>query len=550
MAWIALSPYHRAGKVLQPMSLTTPASLILRFRDLKGDQAISLTSFPTVIGRSSSCDVYIQDDTISRNHARIYEKDGALWIEDLGSRNGVHVGNMKITSMPLREGMVLQLGSISVLVEGSTGSVFNIQIDHDLPSQGVLDSQVIDEFEKQLESQPVSDASGSTSISLGVALDLFKNAAETLLTRSNLVEVAQGAIDLALRSLPVDRGFLSLVEGDSLIPCASRSHEGIDSEGPMQLSSTIAKQVLDERRAVLIQDTGTMSNLAAAQSIIQMQIQSAMCAPLLQEGEVVGILYVDCVLSKKPLGKDHLDVICALALMASSALEQFRLRHAMEEEKRRRKDLSCRLSPNVVERVLAGKAELGSKETEISVLFADMVGFTTISENLTPREVVDLLNILFEELTDEVFKEDGTLDKYVGDALIAFFGAPEKQHDHAVRAVRSGLAMQSRIQQVAAMHPEWPPLSLRIGINSGQAVVGDIGSVQRSDYTVIGDTVNIASRLESQVAAAGEVVVGPDTARECLDLFELEQLPETPLKGKKKMVQPWRILSHKNQDSS
>jgi len=263
------------------MSLTTPASLILRFRDIKGDQAVTLTSFPMVIGRSSSCDVYIQDDTISRNHARIYEKDGVLLIEDLDSRNGVQVGNMGITAMPLREGMVLQLGSISVLIEGSTGSAFNIQIDHDLPSQGVLDSQVIDEFEKQLESQPVSDASGSSSIGLGVALDLFKNAAETLLTRSNLVEVAQGAIDLALRSLPVDRGFLSLVEGESLIPCASRSRDGIDSEGPMQLSSTIAKQVLNERRAVLIQDTGTMSDLAAAQSIIQMQIQSAMCAPLL-----------------------------------------------------------------------------------------------------------------------------------------------------------------------------------------------------------------------------------------------------------------------------
>jgi adenylate cyclase len=532
------------------MTLTTPTSLILRFRDLGGDQAVSLTSFPMLIGRSSSCEVYIQDDTISRNHARIYQKDGVLLIEDLDSRNGVQVGNIGISAMPLREGMVLQMGSISVLVEGTTGSVFNIQVDHDLPGQGVLDSQIIDEFEKQLESHPSTDASGSTSLGLGVALDLFKNAAETLLTRSNLMEVAQGAIDLALRSLPVDRGFLSLVEGDSLIPCASSSREGCSSEGPMQLSSTIAKQVLNERRAVLIRDTGSLTDLAAAHSIIQMQIQSAMCAPLLHEGEVVGILYVDCVQSKKPLGKDHLDVICALALMASSALEQFRLRHAVEEEKRRRKDLSCRLSPNVVERVLAGKAELGSKEAEISVLFADLVGFTTISENLSPREVVDLLNTLFEELTVEIFKEDGTLDKYVGDALIAFFGAPEKQPDHAVRAVRAGLAMQSRIAQVAAMHPEWPPLNMRIGINSGPAVVGDIGSIQRSDYTVIGDTVNIASRLESQVAAPGEVVVGPDTARECTHLFEMEQLPITPLKGKKWKVQPWRILSHKNQDSS
>ncbi|MDE0960649.1 MAG: FHA domain-containing protein [Planctomycetota bacterium] len=532
------------------MTLATPTSLILRFRDLTGDQAVSLTSFPMLIGRSSSCEVCIQDDTISRNHARIYEENGVLLIEDLDSRNGVHVGNIGISTMPLREGMVLQLGSISLLVEGSTGSVFNIQVEKDLPSQGVLDSRVIDEFEKQLESHSPSDASGSSSLGLGVALDLFKNAAETLLTRSNLAEVAQGAIDLALRSLPVDRGFLSLVEGESLIPCASSSRDGLGTEGPMQLSSTIAKQVLNERRAVLIRDTGSLSNLAAAQSIIQMQIQSAMCAPLLLEGEVVGILYVDCVRSKKSLGKDHLDVICALALMASSALEQFRLRQAVEEEKRRRKDLSCRLSPNVVERVLAGEAQLGSMEAEISVLFADMVGFTSFSENLTPREVVDLLNAIFEELTDEIFKEDGTLDKYVGDALIAFFGAPEKQPDHAVRAVRAGLAMQSRIEQVIAKHPEWPPLSMRIGINSGSAVVGDIGSIQRSDYTVIGDTVNIASRLESQVAAAGEVVVGPDTALECFPLFKMEQLPQTPLKGKKRMVQPWRILGYKDLDSS
>jgi adenylate cyclase len=262
---------------------------------------------------------------------------------------------------------------------------------------------------------------------------------------------------------------------------------------------------------------------------------------------VVGIIYVDCVDSKQVLTLEHLGIISVLALMVSSALEQFRLRQSVEEEKRRREELSCRLSPNVVERVLSGEAELGSKEAEITVLFADLVGFTSMSEKLEPRQVVDLLNELFESLTAEVFLQDGTLDKYIGDALIAFFGAPEEQEDHPARAIRTGLAMQQRLREMAEKHPERPPLSMRIGINTGPAVVGDIGSKLRSDYTVIGDTVNTASRLESQIARAGDVVIGPLTAERCLGIFELEKLEEVPLKGKSKPVQPWKVLGENSE---
>lgn len=498
-----------------------------------------------VIGRASSCEVCIKDDTISRNHARIIERGGVFLIEDLDSRNGIQVGDQRIASAELRPGMVIRLGNVSILVDGEAKSVFDIQFDQDLPSQGVMESLIIDDLEQHLQGQPTK---GSAVADLGVALELFKNAAETLLTGSSLSEVTQGAIDLALRSLPIDRGFLSLVENDNLTPHATGSREGLGDNPQMQLSRTIARQVIDEHRAVLIRDTGNMGNLTSADSIIQMHILSAMCAPLVVQGEVVGILYVDCIESQKPLEPEHLDLISVLALMVSSALEQSRLHQSVEVEKRRRKELSCRLSPNVVERVLAGEAQLGSMEADITVLFADLVGFTTMSEQMAPREVVDLLNELFEELTAEVFREDGTLDKYIGDALIAFFGAPEQQEDHPARAIRTALAMQTKIQEMSAQHPDWPPLSMRIGINSGMAVVGDIGSIQRSDYTVIGDIVNIASRLESQVAKAGEVVVGPATAQPCGHLFLLEEMEEMRLKGKRIGVKPWRVLGNKGGD--
>lgn len=523
--------------------MATP--LTLRFRDSDGDQQHRLGPERVVIGRTEDCDIQISDDTISRNHACIAEQGDCFVLEDMKSRNGVFVGNRSVESVKLQAGMVLRLGNVSILVESTQGSAFNVRLAEDLPEQGVLDSLVIDDFQNTLGASSVGSTKGPVQGGLGVALELFQNAAETLLTGSELAEVTEGAVGLALRSLPVDRGFLSLSEDGQLVPYATQAQEGLDADRPMQISRTIARQVMDERRAVLIRDTGSMENLAVAHSIVQMQIQSAMCAPLISGNEVVGIIYVDCVDSKKSLTSDHLGIISVLALMVSSALEQFRLRQSVEEEKRRREQLSCRLSPNVVEKVLAGEAELGSKEVEISVLFADLVGFTSMSEKLAPREVVDLLNDLFETLTAEVFLEDGTLDKYIGDALIAFFGAPETQQDHPARAVRTGLAMQARLLEMASQHPERPTLSMRIGINTGPAVVGDIGSKLRSDYTVIGDTVNTASRLESQIAKAGEVVVGPKTAEHCLDLFDLEELEALPLKGKSQLVKPWRVIGEK-----
>ena len=118
---------------------------------------------------------------------------------------------------------------------------------------------------------------------------------------------------------------------------------------------------------------------------------------------------------------------------------------------------------------------------------------------------------VFEAMTEEVFKGDGTLDKFMGDAVMVFFGAPLQQDDHAERAVKVALGMQRCIEEFNARHPDMKPLGIRIGINSGPAVVGDIGAFRRRDYTVIGDTVNTASRIESTVARVGQVVIGPAT---------------------------------------
>jgi adenylate cyclase len=179
---------------------------------------------------------------------------------------------------------------------------------------------------------------------------------------------------------------------------------------------------------------------------------------------------------------------------------------------------------------------------EVSVLFADIVGFTSMSEKMSPAAVALMLNDYLSRMTDVIFKYEGTLDKYIGDAIMAVFGAPLDMPDHAVRAIRSGLEMQERLQEFNADRKEGPTIRIRIGINSGKAVAGEIGSINKMEYTVLGDTVNTASRLESSVAKPGMVVIGENTFEMAKGQFEFKSLGRATLKGKEKEVAVYEVL--------
>ena len=171
------------------------------------------------------------------------------------------------------------------------------------------------------------------------------------------------------------------------------------------------------------------------------------------------------------------------------------------------------LSEDIASAILSDpdqQLRLGGESCEVSILFADIRGFTNFSEQHSARQVTEMLNLIFERLTVPVFAFDGTLDKYLGDAIMAFYGAPIPSSDYAERALRTGWAMQQQFTELLRQTPYLRELGLGVGICTGEAIVGNIGSERLMDYTVIGQTVNMAKRLQEH-ARPGQILVDENT---------------------------------------
>jgi class 3 adenylate cyclase len=217
------------------------------------------------------------------------------------------------------------------------------------------------------------------------------------------------------------------------------------------------------------------------------------------------------------------------------------LEHAAGELERLDELFSPYLSPQLVARLRhdPGAAGLGGEEREVSVLFADLQGFTAFSERSTPPEVVAMLNAYWAEVVPAVAAEDGMIERFAGDAVMVVFNAAADQPDHALRAARAALAFADASEAVAAGRPDGP--RFRVGVNSGPAVIGNVGAAEHHSFTAIGDTTNLAARLQA-AAEPGRVVIG-ETTREALgNQAVLEPLGSLDLKGKSAPVDAFVLV--------
>ena len=555
------------------MSVSEKNPIICRLRhetdDSEDNRYFVLGEKPLTLGRSSECDLVVDHESVSRVHAR-FRRDGLGWmIEDLGSKNGIRVNTLRVDSQPIRDGDRIDLGSARIDVEIGPESTINrsarvVISDRAAPA---LHTEVLELSElssllagggspeslrsdtsisqQDAEASRVNPREGASHL-----LGIVSEAAEALISCDTLDETLERILSLVFGNVSAERGLICLYDEKTrrTEPKVMRTLDGIP-ETPINISSNIVRHVLEKKQALIVSDTQSDERFGTAESVVMMQIRSVMCAPLYREGRTAGFIYADRQTSTAPFSLPDLHVLSALAMLSAVAIETAALRDSIRHEQELRARLARYSSPAVVDEILSASApavqQMNADERDVTVLFADLKGFTSMAEDMRSAEVIRILNRVFERLTGIVFDLNGTLDKFRGDGMMAFFGAPLSMPDHASRAVEAALRMQEGLSDLNKRNKSLRDLRMRIGINSGPVVVGDIGSPDRKDYTVIGDVVNIASRLEASVAESEQVVVGKETWARVQDEFVARALPPVRLKGKQRGEEPYLILGRR-----
>jgi adenylate cyclase len=275
------------------------------------------------------------------------------------------------------------------------------------------------------------------------------------------------------------------------------------------LSSTILNQVRQQNKPLLIRDIKS-SEFSLSKSIVRAGIQAAFCSPVTSQGRMLGVLYADNLMRSDAFSQEDFQTFTIIAAQAGMALANSLAREEISRQDVERANLSRYLPPQVVDLITSkgGSVELGGVLQPVTVLFADIRGFTRLSEQMDAREVVDLLNDFFAVMTAAIFQSNGTLDKFIGDCVMALFGAPIPSDRSPRNALVAAVRMQQQVARLGAERTQrgLAPMRIGIGLHHGAAVVGNIGSAERMQYTAIGDTVNVAARLVSR-AEPGQILI-------------------------------------------
>ncbi len=539
--------------------------LRLRYIASGEDRAVPLAG-RVRLGRGSDNDVVLPDVSVSRYHAEILREGDGWTVHDLKSTNGVEVNRVPVEKAPLRAGDLLTVGAFEIRLEeeeprpARTNTVMPEELDGTLAGLG--NATIIRPLADFAAAYGLGASGGNPGVvdSLRPApatddpvyvhrmFGFLTRLARMLTVAESVDDVLSRVLDLAFEAFPVDRGFILLSDDSGELVCELARLKGRSQfrpAGEAPVSRTMLRAVMHERVALVTFDAQADQRLSGGESIRLHQIRSAMCAPLWSGERMIGAIQVDSPVHVGAFGERDLDVLTTLANYAAVAVERIRYAKKAEFERQARSRLERYHSPGVIEEVLRrgdeGMRRLQSAEA--TVLFADLVGFTAFAENAPPEQVAESLDAFLDLSVEAIFRAGGTLDKFIGDCVMAFFGAPVAQADHALRAVRAAVEIQEglAVWNAGREAEGLPGFKARVALNSGPVVVGDIGSARRVDYTVLGNTVNVASRLEG-ATPPGEVVIGPETNRLLGGAIPTEPFGELQLKGLQQRIPAYRVM--------
>jgi adenylate cyclase len=518
------------------------------------------------IGRAASNDITLAHSSISRSHALLEGQRNAWVVSDQHSANGVLVNGVRIEHAELQSGDVIGLGDIKLRFENMTTGTVVAKASPELASHltQILDQENVAKLLDRSKTKGPSEWSDSRVDPDGRIeylrrenrlLTLLYQVSRALGDKTTVEDVTQCVLDLVLQIDGAERGYAMLLTEDSLreaphassnytfLPAILRYRQAPRTTTPqMALSRAIIQQVMESKGPLLVMDAKEDVRFSGSQSMAMSGMQSAMCAPLSSRDRLFGLLYVDNLSKRGTFMPEDLEVFAVIAAQAGLVIDRVMAKSEVLRQGVQLSALERFLSPAISRKITAEAADirLGGESQRITLLFADVRGFTTMAEKMKPREAVEVLNEFFARMTNVIFEHDGTLDKYLGDGLMALFGAPFALQNDAEAAVRAAVNMQKSLAELNMISGR-SPLNIGIGIHTGEAVVGFLGTERRMDYTAIGDTVNVASRLTSQ-AGPGQIVISAATCAQICRQIPCCQLPAMKLKGRDEPIEVHEVL--------
>ncbi len=513
------------------------------------------------LGRHPRNTHQILDRVVSKEHCRIELIEDEYVLKDLGSLNGTYINGERVDGrQSLQPGDEITIGSTRIIFdppERGASMSFDALLS-DEPREATNRFKIGDTDAGPIIRAKVSVLADKTFFAEELVHDdasLRRNyeklRASYEVTRAielgtSITALCNKILEVAFRLVPADRGVVLLHnEQNVLEPVSVRSAADADPNHEVVVSKTVLDTVVREKEAVLSHDASADARFQSAQSVIMQGIRSTMCVPLLHDDTVLGVMLLDSKITTHAFTEKDLALFETVASQAAVAVQNTLFAKKIEQEAVMRERFRRLLSPAIAEQVLSGELEVtkGGELRETTILFADIRGFTSMSESHEPRIVVDALNEYFERMVDIVFRHEGTLDKFIGDEMMVLFGSPVSHADDPDRAVRAALEMQAALVDLNVRHEArgLPPFKIGIGINTGEVVAGYIGSSQALEYTVIGDPVNTAARLCS-LAKPGQTLLSEGTVEKLTGGFAFEELPQEKVKGKAQPIRVFELL--------
>jgi len=491
----------------------------------------------TRIGRVLENDVCIQDVNVSRYHAEIKCTEQGYLFKDLESSNGSYIQDVRVAERVLENGDTVRIGKTTLtfiedLTDTSPAGLVRIA-SKPISERAIQDRLVVNEESAFTPAHLITDEmdwrDDYEKLRLGNEL------LHQVELKRDLNDILKSIAEKLLDIFPADRCTILLLdsESDKLVPMAVKALPGIQKH--MSISESILNEVRKSHSTLLVADTSSDERFSHSASILVQGLHSVLCAPIIYDNHYYGVIYLDSQKSAMVFSKKDLQLITSLVARVATIVANTKLLQSVEQEARDKAQFERLLPPSVVQKIASGEIKLekkGGELKEITILFADIRGFTNMAHYASATNVVEMLNEYFELMVSIVFQYGGTVDKFIGDEVMVLFDALTDVEFPADRAVKCAFHMHGALELLNRDRKAKgeKTIEIGIGINTGDAVIGAIGSSQAMQYTCIGDAVNIAARLTS-MAKPNQTIISETTFKKMKLKPKHDRLPKVSLKG-------------------